>query len=58
MRLVGGDTVAVLNSADVLTRGIARSEAESYLDCNLGHDILGAFTQYVLDFRDMAFLLR
>jgi hypothetical protein len=42
----------------VLVRPITRDPADNYLDCNIGRDVLGAFPSYVLNFRDMAFLLR
>jgi hypothetical protein len=58
VRLHVGDTVAVLDSVDVLEQSIVRAEPENYLDCNLGHDVLDAFSGYILNFRDMAFLLR
>ncbi len=58
VRLAVGDTVAALDSADVLVRPITRDPADNYLDCNIGRDVLGAFPSYVLNFRDMAFLLR
>jgi hypothetical protein len=53
-----GDTVASLDSVDVLTQSIVRDQAENFLDCNLGHDVLDAFPSYVINFRDMAFPLR
>lgn len=58
VRLTVGDTVVALDSVDVLPQAITRDEAENYLDCNIGHDILDAMPRYVLNFRDMAFLLR
>jgi hypothetical protein len=58
MELGVGDTVATLDSADVLTNRIARNASEDYRDCNLGHDLFDRFSAYVIDFRDMAFLLR
>jgi predicted aspartyl protease len=58
VRLAVGDTVATLDSADVLPQSIVRDASENYLDCNLGHDVLDAFRSYVLNFRDMAFVLR
>ena len=53
-----GDTVAVLDSVDVLLQSIVPVASENYLDCNIGHDVLDKFSRYVLNFRDMAFLLR
>lgn len=57
-RLVVGDTVAVLDSSDVLTQSITRDSAENFLDCNIGHDVLDAFPRTIINFHDMAFLLR
>jgi hypothetical protein len=57
-RLALGDTTVVLDSADVLTRPIVRDAADDYLDCNVGRDALYALPRYILNFRDMAFLLR
>jgi hypothetical protein len=56
-RLSLGDTVATLDSVDVIPQSIAPT-SENYLDCNIGKDILQQFSRYVLDFRDMTFLLR
>lgn len=58
MRLSLGDTVAVLDSVDVLPRSIVRTAEENFLDCNIGDDVFDAFGHYVLNFHDMAFLLR
>lgn len=58
LRLSLGDTVATLDSADVLLQSIVPTASENYLDCNIGRDVLNAFTRYVLNFRDMTFLLR
>jgi hypothetical protein len=58
VRLALGDTVAVVDSLDVVPKSIARTESENYLDCNVGHDVFDAFSRYILNFRDMAFLLR
>ena len=57
-RLVAGDTVATLNTLDVLIHSIARDETEDYLDCNLGHDVFDQFDEMIVNFRDMAWLLR
>jgi hypothetical protein len=57
-RLATGDTVASLATLDVVTRSIARDESENYLDCNLGHDVFDQFHEMIVNFRDMAFLLR
>lgn len=53
-----GDTVAVLDSVAVLPQSIVGSGPENYLDCNIGRDVLNSFSRYVLNFRDMAFLLQ
>lgn len=57
-RLVTGDTVATLKTVDVLVNSIARDETENYLDCNLGHDVFDQFDEMIVNFRDMAYLLR
>jgi len=53
-----GDTTARLDSAAVLTRSIARDARDNYRDCNVGHDVFDAFSSLILNFRDMAFVLR
>ncbi|MFL5561920.1 MAG: retropepsin-like aspartic protease [Gemmatimonadaceae bacterium] len=58
VRLTVGDTVASLKTLDVLVHSIARDESSNYLDCNLGHDVFDQFGQTIVNFRDMAFLLR
>ena len=58
IRLSLADTVATLDSVRVLPRSIAVNSSSNYLDCNIGRDVLDAFSRYVLNFRDMAFLLR
>lgn len=58
MRLALGDTVAVLDSVDVLPNSIVRTPDENFLDCNIGHDVFDQFAHYVLNFHDMAFLLQ
>lgn len=58
VRLAVGDTSIVIDSTSVLTRSIVQHEEDDYADCNLGHDVLDALHGYVIDFRDMAFLLR
>lgn len=57
-RLVAGDTAATLKALDVLIHSIARDESEDYLDCNLGHDVFDQFDEMIVNFRDMAWLLR
>jgi hypothetical protein len=44
--------------AYVITRSIVNSEFENCLFCRVGHDILDAFAEYIINFRDMSFLLR
>jgi hypothetical protein len=58
IRLSLGDTVARLDSLPVLLHSIVATASENYLDCNIGRDVLDAFSQYVLNFRDMAFVLQ
>jgi hypothetical protein len=53
-----GDTTHVLPRAYVITRSIVNSELENYVFCRAGHDILDAFAEYIVNFRDMSFLLR
>ncbi|MGH9424068.1 MAG: retropepsin-like aspartic protease, partial [Thermoanaerobaculia bacterium] len=53
-----GDTSIVMDSVDVLPKSIVSDPADNYLDCNIGHDILDSFSGFILNFRDMAFLLR
>ena len=58
LRLALGDTVVTLDSADVLTQSIVRDSADDFVDCNIGHDVLDAFPSYIVNFRQMTFLLR
>jgi len=58
VRLAVGDTAASLPTLDVLVNSIARDESSNYLDCNLGHDVFDQFGETIVNFRDMAFLLR
>lgn len=53
-----GDTSIVMDSVDVLPGSIRSNDADNYLDCNIGHDILDSFSGFVLNFRDMAFVLQ
>lgn len=53
-----GDTTATLDSAAVLTKSIAQDAHDNYRDCNVGHDVFDAFSSLILNFRDMAFVLR
>jgi hypothetical protein len=53
-----GDTVVRLDSSDVLTVSITRDTSANFLDCNIGHDVLDQFPLTIINFRDMAFLLR
>lgn len=57
-RLALGDTVVVLDSVDVLTQSVVQGSEDEYLDCNVGHDVLDRFPRYIVNFRDMVFLLR
>jgi predicted aspartyl protease len=56
--LAVGDTTVVLDSVDVVTRSLARTQDANFLDCNIGHDVLDAFPDYVINFRSMTFLLQ
>ena len=47
-----------LDSLDVLVQSIAANEDENVLDGNLGHDIFDRFGSLIINFRDMAVLLR
>jgi len=58
VRLAVGDTAVSLPTLDVLVNSIARDESSNYLDCNLGHDVFDQFGETIVNFRDMAFLLR
>jgi len=52
------DAAVTLDSLDVLVQSIAPNEDENVLDGNLGHDIFDRFDSLIIDFRDMAVLLR
>lgn len=58
VRLGVGDTSVTLPRVFVHTSRITRTPEENYLDCNLGHDVLDAFSEYSIDFRRMNFRLR
>jgi hypothetical protein len=58
MELELGGRVAVVDPVAVLTASIAEVEVVNYRDCNLGRDVLSACSRYILNFRDVAFLLR
>lgn len=58
VRLGVGDTSVTLPRVFVHTSRITRTAEENYLDCNLGHDVLDAFSEYAIDFRRMNFRLR
>lgn len=58
MRLVLGDTVVVAKQLDVVLQPLVPNVEDNYLDCNVGRDLLGAYSELVLNFRDMAFILR
>jgi hypothetical protein len=53
-----GDTIHRLAEVPVITRSITAREADNYLYCNLGHDVFDAFAEYVINFREMSFVLR
>jgi len=58
MRLVLGDTVVVAKQLDVVLQPLVPNVEDNYLDCNVGRDVLGAYSELVLNFRQMAFILR
>lgn len=51
-------TVATVKTLDVVTQSLVRDEKENYLDCNLGHDVFDQFAEMIVNFRDMAVVLR
>lgn len=53
-----GDTGHSFPEIAVMTTSIVRAEADNFLDCNLGHDVFDAFSEYGFDFREMRFFLR
>jgi hypothetical protein len=53
-----GGTTHRLAEVPVITRSIVAREADNFFYCNLGHDVFDAFTEYVIDFREMSFVLR
>ena len=58
VRLAAGDSATTLKKLDVLLQRIVPNEREDYLDCNVGHDVFDSFSETIVNFRDMAFLLR
>lgn len=56
-RLAVGDTTVALDSAFVHSRPSANPGENAFPACRLGQDVLAAYGGYVLNFRDMAFLL-
>jgi len=58
MRLALGDTVVVSRQLDVVLQPLVPNAEDNYLDCNIGRDLLGAYSELVLNFREMAFILR
>lgn len=56
--LAAGDTVVALDGAFVHAQPSADPDEDGYPVCRLGQDVLAAHGAYVLNFRDMAFLLR
>lgn len=57
-RLRVADAVATVKALDIVTQSIVRDEKENYLDCNLGHDVFDQFAEMIVNFRDMAVVLR
>jgi hypothetical protein len=58
MVLAVGDTTAAIEAVGVITTPITQTERQNYLDCNIGRDVLDQFAEYIINFRDMSFLLR
>ena len=58
MRLVLGDTIVVAKQLDVVLQPLVPNVEDNYLDCNIGRDLLGAYAELVLNFREMASILR
>jgi len=58
MRHALGDTVVVAKQLDVVLQPLVSNVEDNYLDCNIGRDLLGAYSELVLNFREMAFILR
>jgi hypothetical protein len=57
LRLTVGGAHVTLDATHVLTQPITRGPDGDALAGNVGRDVLDAFGEYVLNFRDMAFLL-
>lgn len=57
LRLFVGGSRVTLGGTHVLTRPLARGADGDALAGNLGRDVLDAVREYVVNFRDMAFLL-
>jgi len=53
-----GDTMISAKQVDVVTQRLVPNEEDTHLDGNVGRDVLGAFSQAVLNLRDMALILR
>jgi hypothetical protein len=58
MRHALGDTVVVAKQLDVVLQPLSQHVEENYLDCNIGRDLLGPYSELVLNFREMVFILR
>ena len=58
LEMAVGDTTLTLQDVALLTQPLVTDSDDNYLFCNVGQDVLQAFSEYTLDFRNMAFLLR
>jgi predicted aspartyl protease len=58
VRLATGDSATTLKTLDVLLQRIVVNDREDYVDCNLGHDVFDSVSETIVNFRDMAFVLR
>jgi hypothetical protein len=58
MRLALRDTVVVSKQLDVVLQPLVPHVEDNYLDCNIGRDLLDRYSELVLNFREMAFILR
>jgi hypothetical protein len=56
VNLIVGNKPVTLDSAYAYTRALT-SDSENYLFANIGLDLLTSFSEFILNFQDMAFLL-
>jgi len=57
MRLAVGDTTVAVDSVFIHSQPSADPDERDFPACRIGQDVLAAYERYVLNFRDMAFLL-